>query len=141
MLARHGFSESELILNWDDIVGERLAASSRPIKLQWPARGNGGHPDGPIPAATLIVREESGFAIELQHMADQVLARINGHLGWRCVGRLAFRQGPIERQPSSASRRPAPSPVALAQASNSVVDVVDEALRSALARLGAHVMS
>ncbi len=140
MLVRQGFSESELILNWDDIVGERLAANSRPIKLQWSARGTGAYPDAPLSAATLVVRVEGGFALELQHMTDQVLARINGHLGWRCVGRLAFRQGPLERPEPAVSRQGAPSPAALAQASDHVVGVADEALRSALARLGAHVM-
>ena len=139
MLARQGFSESELILNWDDIVGERLAANSRPIKLQWPARPAGGHPDAAVPAATLVVRVEGPFAIELQHMSDQVLARINGHLGWRCVGRIAFRQGPIDRAEPRSPRRPAPSVAALDAASARVEGVADDALRSALARLGAHV--
>ena len=139
MLARQGFSESDLILHWDDIVGERLAANSRPIKLTWPPRPAGRHPDVTPQPATLVIRVEGGFALELQHMADQVLARINAHLGWRCVGRLMFKQGPIERGDVRAARRAVPTPAALAAAAARVTGIEDEALRNALARLGAQV--
>ncbi len=137
VLARQGFSEADLVLHWDDIVGERLASNSRPIKLQWPPRP-AGQPDGVPRPATLVVRVEGAFAIELQHGVEQVLARINAHLGWRCVGRLAFRQGPVER-PAPASRRKMPSAEAIAAAASAVTGIADDGLREALARLGAHV--
>ena len=140
VLARQGFGESDIILHWDDIVGERLATASRPLKLSWPPRPAGRQPDVPQQAATLTIRVEGAFALELQHSADQILARINAHLGWRCVGKLALRQGPIE-QPAVAPRRVPPTPERLAAASRQVVDIEDDALRSALTRLGAHVLS
>lgn len=139
ILVRQGFSNSELILNWDDIVGERLAANSRPIKLQWPPRPAGARPDVPPQTATLVIRVESGFAIELQHMADQMLARINAHLGWRCVGRLSFKQGSVERPESEVRSHAPPSPEALAAAERHVVGIEPEPLRDALLRLGARV--
>ncbi len=139
-MARQGFGESDIILHWDDIVGERLAANSRPLKLTWPPRPVGRHPDAPQQAATLTIRVEGAFALELQHSADQVLARINAHLGWRCVGKLGFRQGPIER-PDAAPHRAGPTPEALSAASTRVVGIEDDALRSALTRLGAHVLA
>ena len=138
MLARQGFSESTLILHWNDIVGERLAATSSPIKLQWPSRPAGRSPDEPPRPATLLVRVEGAFAIELQHSADQVLARINAHLGWRCVGRLALRQGPIERAAAAGRGRPLGA-AELAAAAERVTGIADDGLREALARLGAHV--
>ena len=140
VLAKQGFSESDLILHWDDIVGERLAANSRPIKLQWPPRPPGRSPDAAQQPATLVVRVEGGFALELQHMADQVLARINAHLGWRCVGRLTFKQGPIDRSIPGTDRRAMLTPEAMAAAGALVTGVDDEGLRQALTRLGAHVM-
>ena len=140
VLAKQGFSESDLILHWDDIVGERLAANSRPIKLQWPPRPPGRQPEAAPQPATLVVRVEGGFALELQHMADQVLARINAHLGWRCVGRLTFKQGPIDRLAPGADRRTALTPEALEAAGTHVTGVEDEGLRVALTRLGAHVL-
>ena len=140
VLAKQGFSESDIILHWDDIVGERLAANSRPIKLQWPPRPPGRNPEAAQQTATLVVRVEGGFALELQHMADQVLARLNTHLGWRCVGRLTFKQGPIDRLGTDADRRAVLTPEALAAAGVHVVGVEDDALRTALTRLGAHVI-
>lgn len=138
VFARQGFSEADLILHWDDIVGERLAAASRPIKLQWPPRPAGRHPDAAPQPATLVIRVEGGMALEIQHGADQVLARINAHLGWRCVGKLSFRQGPIERAEPVARRRQ-PSEAALATAAARVAGIEDDGLRAALTRLGAHV--
>ena len=139
MFAKQGFSESDLILHWDDIVGERLAAASRPIKLQWPPRPLGRHPDAAPQPATLVIRVESGMALEIQHGSDQVLARVNAHLGWRCIGRLSFRQGPIERAEPADGRRKQPSAAALAAVAERVPGITDEGLRAALARLGAHV--
>ena len=136
VLARQGFGESDIILHWDDIVGPRLAAVSRPLQLKWPPRPPG-RAEAPDPAI-LIVRVESAFALELQHSADQVLARINAHLGWRCVGKLAFRQGPIEVAATGPVRGKPPAPAALATAAEGLGAIEDEGLRAALARLGAH---
>ena len=139
MLARQGFSESELILHWEDIVGERLAASSRPIKLQWPPRPQGHRPEVPPSSATLVIRVEGAVAIELQHMSDQLLARLNAHLGWRCVGKLALKQGPIDRLPPRRLRPPALSSEALADAGARVTGVSHEPLHDALSRLSARI--
>jgi hypothetical protein len=139
VLARQGFSESELILHWDDIVGERLAARSRPIKLQWPPRPPARSDTLPPQTATLHVRVDGAFAIELQHMADRVLDRINGYLGWRCVGRLLFKQGPLEPRLGRVDRSGPPRPQSLAAAEITVGVVEDPALRSALVLLGARV--
>ena len=72
-------------------------------------------------------------------MADQVLARINAHLGWRCVGRLTFKQGPIERIEPGGRRPAALLAEDLAAAATRVPDIGDEALRGALTRLGARI--
>ena len=137
VLARQGFGEADIILHWDDIVGARLSAVSRPLQLKWPPRPPG-RIEPPQPA-TLVVRVESAFALELQHSADQVLARVNAHLGWRCVGKLAFRQGPVEAPAArGAGHGRPPAPAALEKAAAGLGAIEDEGLRAALARLGAH---
>ena len=140
LLAKQGFGESDIIMNWDDIVGARLAAVTEPLKLQWPMRGAKRSPDMPVEPATLVLKVEGAFAIEVQHMADLLCQRINGRLGWRCVGRIAIRQGPVERP---APKRPvAPPPAqAVEKAKGLAQGIEDEELREALTRLGARVLS
>jgi len=140
-LARQGFGEADLILHWEDIVGARLAQWSEPIKLQWPPRGPRRAPDAGAEPATLVVRVEGAFALELQHLAPIVVERVNAHLGWRCVGRLALRQGPLERSRRPPRKPAAPSPAARAAAARAVEGIADPGLRDALARLGAGVLS
>src|SRR5690349_1550800 len=103
-LAAQGFSGHDIVASWPDLVGERLGAASRPVKVEWPRRraGETGRPE----AATLVVRVEGAFALELQHTAPLVLERINAVYGWRCIGRLVLKQGPVGRE----ARRPRPVP-------------------------------
>ncbi len=140
-LARRGFGQSDIILCWDEIVGERLAATSQPVKLQWPPRPRGGPVgDGGLAPAALVIRVETGFALELQHLSGIVIERVNAHLGWRCVDRLLLKQGPIERRPARPARKP-PDPVIMNAVEASMKEIADEALRKALTRLGACVLT
>jgi hypothetical protein len=139
-LAARGLGEASLIADWPAIVGERLARHARPIELQWPPRAAKRDPDGPIAAATLVLRVESAFALEAQHSASVIVARANAHLGWRCVDKIAFRQGPLP--PSKDKRRPAPIPsdATEAAARAAATPIVDDGLRDAVARLGARAI-
>jgi hypothetical protein len=138
VMARRGFGQSHLVTYWDEIVGERLAAMSQPIELRWPQRTHA--PDGKTAAATLLVRVEGGFALELQHSAGLVIERVNAFFGWRCVSRLALKQGPVARTPRTPRHR-SPEPEAARAAAALVHPIQDEALRQALERLGAHVLT
>ncbi|MGP8170304.1 DUF721 domain-containing protein [Rhodoblastus sp.] len=139
VLAKLGFSQSSLILHWDDIVGERIAACSEPIKLQWPPRPAKRADDFVVEPATLVLRVTGAMALDVQHEAPQLIARVNAHLGWRAVGRIAIRQGPLTR--AARPRRPAPPDAqALARAEQAVAGVADETLRKALVELGARAL-
>jgi hypothetical protein len=139
VLAKQGFGETTLVSSWPEIVGETIARSCRPIKLQWPPRPPKRDPESPVEPATLVLRVEGGFALEAQHSAALIIERVNAHLGWNCIGKLAFRQGPIEK--AAGRRRPgAPSAEALAKAQKEAAAIEGEELRDALARLGARVI-
>ena len=139
LLAKQGFGHSSLILHWDAIVGERLGACSEPIKLQWPKRPVQRLPDASVEPATLVLRVTGGMAIEIQHMAPQLIERVNAHLGWRAVGRLAIRQGPLAKRFARARVAP-PDARALAEAAKATEGVEDEDLRKALTLLGARAL-
>ena len=141
VLRRQGFGPSGLVLLWDDIVGERLAAMSRPVKVRWPVRQHRRAAENDLVPATLIVRVESGFALELQHLAPIVIERVNAHFGWRCVSRLLLKQGPVAAPPL-ARHGPRPSDKVAETAAETIVgSVMDEPLRLALTRLGARVLA
>jgi hypothetical protein len=137
VLAAQGFAASDIVVGWPEIVGERLAPFCEPVKVQWPRRPGG--PDMPSEPATLVVRVESAFALEVQHLAPIIIERVNARYGWRCIGRLAFRQGPVGRDRVAKSSHKPPSPEAVAEAAARLGSFENEGLKEALARLGAGI--
>jgi hypothetical protein len=139
-LRRQGFGEAEIVTDWPQIVGARLAAVSAPVRLVWPPTPPRAAPDTARPA-TLCVRVEGAFALEMQHLAPLVLERVNARLGWRCVARLQLLQGPAPRPRAAPARAPAPTAEESERAARAAAGVEDDALRGALARLGARVFA
>jgi hypothetical protein len=138
-VARQGFGELALLLDWEDIAGKRIAAISEPVRLQWPPAGAKRDPLEARPPAALVLRVEPGFGLEIQHLSAVLIDRVNAHLGWRCIGSVRIRQEKIERAPASPRRAPA-DPLARAEAERQVTGIEEEPLRDALARLGARVL-
>ena len=139
-LAARGLSEASLIADWPAIVGESIARAARPIELQWPPRAPRRDPEAPVAAATLVLRVDGAFALEAQHNAAVILARINAHLGFRCVEKIAFRQGPLPPLRRRPAPPPAPGAEAEARAGQCAAAIEDDGLRAALTRLGARAI-
>ncbi len=138
-LKRQGFARSTLILAWPDIAGEALAARCAPARIDWPRRPAGS--EAPSEPATLVIRVESAFALELQHRAPVLIDRINAHLGWRCIGRLVLKQGPLPRKAPPRPRAEPASPAVKHQVAEKVAGVEAEGLQAALRALGEAVLS
>jgi hypothetical protein len=135
-LAAQGFAASDVIVAWPEIVGARLAAFTQPLRIDWP-RGAGARDRDTRPEpATLVVRVESAFALEMQHLAPVVIERVNAHYGWRCVGRLVLKQGPVKRAVPPEPPPPPLDPEDRRRVTEAAADVDDDALRGALERLG-----
>lgn len=133
--ARQGFAAVEIITHWEEIVGAELARRSEPMRLTWPRR------DDPDSVGILQIRVEGAYAIEVQHLAPVIIERVNRYFGWRCVGRIALRQGPVApraRPPDAPVEPPAEAVSAVAR---DLGPFEDEGLKSSLARLGALVRS
>jgi hypothetical protein len=131
--AKQGFASAELVTRWTDIVGHEIAAHSEPMKIQWPRPADGEQRE----PGTLVLRVEGPTAIEVQHLSNVICERVNRFLGWRAIGRIVLRQAPLRRGERKTVR--APDPEAAARIAATLGRVDDEALRSALARLGAAV--
>src|SRR5206468_3435933 len=119
---------------WADIAGPEIAAHAEPVKLQW-QRAADGEPTEP---ATLVLRVEGPAAIEIQHLSNVILERVNRFFGWQAVGRLALRQAPLTRR-APPPAPPQADPEEAARVAATLTEVADEDLRMALARLGAAV--
>ena len=104
-LAARGLGQMSLIADWPDIVGADVARYAQPAQIQWPPRGARQDPSSVAPA-TLVLRVDPAFALEAQHAAPIIVQRVNAHLGWRCIGRVAFRQGPLAADAPAAPRAP-----------------------------------
>jgi hypothetical protein len=132
--AKQGFAARELVTRWGEIAGPTIAAHCEPLKMQWP-RPVEGQPQEP---ATLVLRVEGPMALEIQHSSDVILQRVNRFFGWSAVGKLAFRQAPLSRARPPVRPGP-PDPKSVAKVAESLGDIEDEELKTALARLGAAI--
>jgi len=131
---KQGFASTELVSRWQTIVGPEIGAHAEPIKLQW-QRAQGDEPPEP---ATLVLRVEGPAAIEIQHLSNVILERVNRFFGWQAVGRIALRQAPLTRREPPRPRAQADDAEAERVAAT-LTGIGDEELRMALARLAAAV--
>lgn len=137
---RRGFAEPEILLRWAEIVGPALAPDCRPVKVVYGRQ--------PALGATLVVENSGPRATEIQHMAPQILERINSFYGYRAIARLRVTQtapapaGFAEAQPAFDGPADSPPPAA-AQARAAVLadGIQDPGLRAVLTRLGGHVLA
>jgi hypothetical protein len=130
--AKQGFASTGIVTHWPEIVGPEIAAHAEPIKLHWP-RGDvaEGEP------ATLVLRVHGPAAVEIQHLSGVIVERVNRFFGWRAVKRIALRQAPLTHGAKRQAISPPDAETVAEVAKN--LDVRDESLRAALARLGAAV--
>jgi hypothetical protein len=129
---RRGFASAELVTRWTDIVGPEIAAHTEPARIKWPRdQDDAGNP------ATLVLRVEGPRALEIQHLSGVILDRVNRFFGWHAIGRLALRQGPLSRRRKEAP--PTPDAERAARIALTLGEVKNDALRQALARLGAAI--
>jgi hypothetical protein len=112
---------AQVLQDWDLIVGPAIAGVATPQKLF---------------AGTLSILCTGPMAVELQHLSEQLMGRINGHLGKVAVTRLRFRQDLRPLPP----RPPPPRPQASAEASAAVAALPAGPLRDALEALGRAVL-
>jgi len=126
---RFGFVQSSVVSRWREIVGERYAGISAPESIRFP---HGGRSDG-----MLTVLVEGAHAPMMQHVAPEIMERVNRFFGYCAVARIHFRQSRI--RPPSVKPAPAPPPdtplsVELGDSLRAIVDPELRACLEALAR-------
>jgi len=139
---RHGLTNTSLLADWAAIAGAELAQFTRPERLVAPRRGSASsRAEGSYTSqgATLVLRVEGPRAIEIQHMAPQLIERLNSYLGYRAIERLRIEQAPIGGNPSPAQDRAGFEEEGASYCASDLDAIEDEGLRDALARLGGRV--
>jgi hypothetical protein len=139
IVAKRGLTQSSLLLDWQTIVGERLAAWCQPARLQWPPRGPKSDLSTSEPA-TLWLRVAAGRGLDVHYHGGAIMERVNGHFGWRCVSKIAVRPEPM-RALSPPALPAEPDAVSVAVAAGLTKAIDDERLRDAMTRLGAGVIA
>lgn len=110
---------AQLMADWAGVVGPALSGVTTPLRFA---------------AGTLTIGCAGPVAMELTHLAPQLIGRINAHLGKPMVERLRFvQQAPARADPMPRRAPDAALPEPVEQA---VATVPGEELRAALAKLG-----
>lgn len=126
---KFGFVQSSVVSRWSEIVGARYAGVSAPESIRFP---QGKRAEGVL---TIVVR--SGHAPMMQHIAPEVVERVNRFFGYPAVARLVIRQGDLPKP--AAARTPPPSLKPAVELGDSLRTIADPELKAVLEALAAGV--
>ena len=123
---RFGFVQSAVVSRWAEIVGPRYAGVSAPesIRFAHGERANG----------TLTLTVVGAHAVMMQHIAPEIMERVNRFFGYQAVAKVAIRQGAVvPREPRRAPPSLKPVPADLGDSLRMIADPELKAVLSALA--------
>lgn len=131
----YGFAEDALIRRWQEIIGQKLADLTLPLKLTY------GKEKGER-VATLHLLVESGAALEVQHQIPLLIEKLNIFYGYKAIGRIAIIQGgPKTIKKPKKAKTTLPDPAAVKQMELWTKAMKDSGLKETLIRLGVEVLS
>jgi hypothetical protein len=126
---KFGFVQHAIVSRWGEIVGERYARVSMPESIRFP---QGKRAEGVL---SLVV--SGAHAPMMQHIAPEIVERVNRFFGYAAVVRVAIRQGEIKRVAKAA---PPPDLAPLTEAmGDSLRRIADPELKAVLESLAAGV--
>ena len=137
LLQKRAGLSTALIGAWPEIAGERIGQFSTPAKIGW-SRANSS--DDPYAPATLFISADPAVALALQHETSSIIARVNGFFGYNAIDRVKISQKQMSVD-FKTTTRPKPSLANFSEAAAKVATIENDALREALAELGAHVLA
>jgi len=127
LLQKRGLAEARIVTDWRAIAGDSIAARSAPERLNRAKKGETG--------GTLRLRVAGAWALEFQHIAPELIARINGYFGYPAVGRLQLVQAPLPAPRRAAATGPL-APEAEARLAARAAKIEDPELRERVIALG-----
>jgi hypothetical protein len=126
---KFGFVQHAVVSRWSEIVGERYAEVSSPESIRFPPgkRGEG--------VLHLVVA--GAHAPMMQHIAPEIVERVNRFFGYPAVAKLQMRHGSVT-PPGRAVPRPELKP-APAELGDGLRGIADPELKAVLEALAAGV--
>ena len=126
---KFGFVQSAIVSRWPEIVGSRYAGVSAPESIKFPhgERTNG--------ALNLVVR--GAHATMMQHIAPEIIERVNRFFGYAAIARVQMRQGDVPA-PRVRAAPPSLKPIP-AELGESLRTIADPELKAVLEALAAGV--
>jgi hypothetical protein len=136
---KRGFAVSRLLTHWSEVVGETVAAVTRPVEVSYGKGGMG---------ATLTILTTGPQAPMIEMQKEQICERVNACYGYRAIARVritqtaptGFAEGQAVFAPAPKAAAPAPDPEIEASSASLSKDVTNDELRLALQALGANVL-
>lgn len=136
---KRGFAVTRLLTAWSEIVGQELAAMTRPVKVGYAKGGFGA-------TLTLLTTSANGPVVQMQLPA--IREKVNACYGYAAISRIhitqtapgGFAEGQAEFV-AAPKPRPAPDPAIAALAVEAAQGVQDTSLRNALENLTRNYLS
>lgn len=134
-----GFAVTRLLTHWAEVVGDATAGTATPVNVSYGKGGMG---------ATLTLLTTGAQAPMLEMQKEQIREKVNACYGYRAIARVritqtaptGFSEGRVAFTPAPKARR-VPSPATKAAAETLADAVESNELRTALAALGANVLT
>lgn len=129
---RFGFVQGSIVSRWAEIVGDRFARVSQPESLRFP--------QGEKTQGTLTLTVIPAHGTMMQHIAPEIIERVNRFFGYAAVARIVFKPGRISRPAAATPAPPAKTaPAAAVDLGENVRAIADPELRTVLEALAAGI--
>jgi hypothetical protein len=125
---RYGFVQSGIVTRWSEIVGPKYASVSSPESIRFPP--------GKKAEGVLTVAVKGAHASMMQHIAPEIVERVNRFFGYAAIARLVLKQAnvaPRAARPAPPSVRPLTPPSELGPGLRAITDPELQAVLAALA--------
>jgi hypothetical protein len=135
-----GFAVTRLLTHWAEIVGDDIAAATRPLKMGYAREGFG---------ATLTLLTHGPMAPVIEMQKTRIRDRVNACYGYNAISRVVltqtgptgFAEGQAPFGAAPAAKPATPDPGLAARAAETAGGVADDGLRAALELLARNVLS
>ena len=136
VLSTDDLVEVDIILRWDDIIGDEISKFSTPVKVRYNHKTDIRTINIEVPVG--------GFALELQHREQYIINKINAYFGYNAIHKISINQNANMRIKRPASNNNMTKKITeeekkyLLEISDGIND---EKLKEILIKLGENVIS